>query len=351
MKAFILLFAISLQLTSCSLDQSKEIQAKKPIQSDSMDEKLKFESAVGVIFQDSRGNFWFGSREEGVCKYDGHNFTYYTTKDGLLDDQIRSIDEDSIGNIWFTTAHGISKYNNGLISSYRININTIKTGDWKKSDDITLLSAGNNEGVLSFDGINLQYLPFPSTKQTNPYNVYHVTCISEGMSGTIWFGTYAGVFGYDGNDFTIINDETLGLNNETGVIHVRSILEDSKGRLWIGNNGMGVLLKHGKEIKNFSDEHNLIHPTSTRRGDKSKPGTLEHIFAIEEDAEGNIWFGDRDTGAWKFDGKTMTNYTTKDGLTDDFVISIYKDNNDELWFGLEDGNLLKFNGKEFDEVF
>ncbi len=342
---------MSLQLTSCSLDQTKEIQVKKPIQSDSVDDKLKFESAVGVIFHDSRGNFWFGSREEGVCKYDGQNFTYYTTKDGLLDNQIRTINEDLIGNIWFTTAHGISKYYNGLITSHRININTIKKGEWKKSDDITWLSAGNNEGVLRFDGINLQYLSFPSTKKNNPNNVYHVNCLSEGVNGTIWFGTYAGVFGYDGSDFTIINDETLGLNNETGIIHVRSILEDSKGRLWIGNNGIGVLLKQGEEIINFSEQKNLIHPTSTKRGDKSKPGTLEHIFAIEEDAEGNIWFGDRDTGAWKFDGKIMTNYTTKDGLTNDFVISIYKDNNNELWFGLKDGNVFKFNGMGFDEVF
>ena len=35
---------------------------------------------------------------------------------------------------------------------------------------------------------------------------------------------------------------------------------------------------------------------------------MEHVFAIEEDLEGNIWFGDRDSGAWKYDGKTLTNY-------------------------------------------
>jgi hypothetical protein len=29
------------------------------------------------------------------------------------------------------------------------------------------------------------------------------------------------------------------------------------------------------------------------------------FFAIEEDSEGNIWFGDRDTGAWRYDGKTV----------------------------------------------
>ena len=68
----------------------------------------------------------------------------------------------------------------------------------------------------------------------------------------IWFGTYAGVFGYNGSDFTIINDETLGFDRAIAPLHIRSILEDSKGRLWIGNNGIGVLLKEGDSIINFS---------------------------------------------------------------------------------------------------
>ena len=123
----------------------------------------------------------------------------------------------------------------------------------------------------------------------------------------IWFGTYASVFGYNGIDFTIINDETLGLNKDIELLHIRSILEDSKGRLWIGNNGIGVLLKEGDSIINFSEKNNLIHPTSGRKGDKSMPGTLEHVFTIEEDSQGNIWFGDRDAGIWKYDGKSMTN--------------------------------------------
>lgn len=167
----------------------------------------------------------------------------------------------------------------------------------------------------------------------------------------LWIGTYAGVFGYNGIDFTIINDKTLGLDIEAEPLHIRSILEDSKGRLWIGNNGIGVLLKEADTIINFSEKNNLIHPTSSRRGDKSRPGTVEHVFAIEEDGEGNIWFGDRDTGVWRYDGKTMKNYTINLGQSNDFVHSIYKDNNDELWFVLTNGNAFKFNGKTFDKQF
>lgn len=47
----------------------------------------------------------------------------------------------------------------------------------------------------------------------------------------------------------------------------------------------------------------------------------------------------------------MTNYTQKDGLTDDFAQSIFEDKNGELWFGMGNGHVFKFNGKTFEKQF
>lgn len=52
---------------------------------------------------------------------------------------------------------------------------------------------------------------------------------------------------------------------------VRSILQDSKGNLLIGNNSIGVMRY------------------STRRSRPSPIGPMKHVFAIAEDADGNIW--------------------------------------------------------------
>ena len=95
----------------------------------------------------------------------------------------------------------------------------------------------------------------------------------------------------------------------------------------------------------------ITHPTSGRKGDKSLLGKLEHIFTMAEDSKGNIRFGDRDAGIWKFDGKAMKNYTKKDGLPSDLALSIYKDNNEKLWFGMADGSIYKFNRKAFEKQF
>lgn len=50
---------------------------------------------------DSKGNLWFTSNGGGVFFFDGNIFTNYTKKDGLSDNQVRTIFCDKLGKIWF----------------------------------------------------------------------------------------------------------------------------------------------------------------------------------------------------------------------------------------------------------
>lgn len=132
-------------------------------------------------------------------------------------------------------------------------------------------------------------------------------------------------------------------------MHVRSILEDSKGRLWIGNNGIGVQLKEKDSIIHFSEKYNLFKGEFIRV--KSPEGTLMHVFAIKEDSKGNIWFGDRDTGAWRFDGKEMKNFKLDSFLNTQHIWDIFEDKSGNLLFASGDRGVYKFNGNGFDRVF
>lgn len=69
------------------------------------------------------------------------------------------------------------------------------------------------------------------------------------------------------------------------------------------------------------------------------------------DHQGNIWFGDSDTGVWKYDGKTITNYTKEDGLPSNFIISIHSDRKGNLWVGTIKEGVYQFNGNRFERVF
>ncbi|MBK7805703.1 MAG: hypothetical protein IPJ51_05320 [Saprospiraceae bacterium] len=66
-------------------------------------------NAVYSILEDKSGNFWFSTYDDGVSRYDGKSFTNFTTAQGLAHNTVYNIFEDKIGNIWFSTAGGVSR--------------------------------------------------------------------------------------------------------------------------------------------------------------------------------------------------------------------------------------------------
>lgn len=341
--------------SSCADNKSTPKQVIKPeLVNNAQIDTLKFTSGIRAIYQDSKGNYWFGSHNEGVSFYNGKSFEYFTTNKGLADNQIRSIQEDENGTIWFGTANGVSSYDGKSIKNHLVNRNS--ETEWTKTDKDLWFNAGTHQGLYKFDGQQMNYLAFPNPKDIGTGNLFAVTGISKGKNEMVWFGTYAGVFGFNGNQFTIINDETLRLTVESEKIHVRSIFEDSQGRLWIGNNGIGVILKNGDSIINFSKEKGKLIPmnefeANVQSKQFAKNTGLQSVFAIEEDSEGNIWFGDRDSGAWKFDGESLTNYIINDKSATSMIWTIYNDNSNNLLFGMAAGGVYAFNGESFDKRF
>jgi len=315
---------------------------------------LKFTSGIRSIFQDSKGNYWLGSHTEGMCYYDGKTFEYFTTNDGLQNNQIRSIQEDKNGIIWIVTARGVNSYNGGKLTSYSTEFNAQKT-DWNTTTGNLWFYAGEEDGINRFDGMNMNYLIFPKPKNDNPNKSYGVTGISKDKDGNVWIATYSALFNYNGKRTNIFDEKNMKLEDNE-VLHIRSVLADSKGRIWIGNNGIGVILKERDSITHFSKEQGKLIPlnefeANIKSQQFAKNTGLQSVFAIEEDSEGNIWFGDRDSGAWKYDGKSLTNYTIDNKLSTAMIWSIYNDNNDNLLFGMADGGVYKFNGKSFDKMF
>jgi hypothetical protein len=66
--------------------------------------------SVSAIVEDSSGNMWFGTVSGGVSRYDGVCWATYTTEHGLASNSIGAILEDSSGSLWFGTSGGISEH-------------------------------------------------------------------------------------------------------------------------------------------------------------------------------------------------------------------------------------------------
>lgn len=316
--------------------------------------RLKFTTGVRSILEDSKGNIWFGSYNEGVCLLQNGELQYFTIENGLSDNQVRSIYEDKNGLIWFECGMGLSIYDGQKTTVYlERNYDSINTWNvtgndlWFKGDE----TAGYNKlegnpGVYQYDGKKLSYRALPVKTKLGQENHFSIsTSFVKSKHGTLWFGTYGALIGYNGSDFKVVNDASLGLNDETGHLHIRSLKEDSRGNLWIGNNGIGVFRYDGKEMINFTEQQKL-------RKEDTKGNSLERVFSIGEDAAGNIWFGTVESGVWRYDGHSMTNFAKQDGLVSEHIWTIHKSKQGELWFGgANPSGVYKYNGSSFDRKF
>jgi len=75
-------------------------------------------NAIRSIFQDSRGCIWIGT-DAGVSKWDGDSFVTYNTLDGLIGNKVWWIEEDNEHNLWFACyGAGISKFDGQKFVSY-----------------------------------------------------------------------------------------------------------------------------------------------------------------------------------------------------------------------------------------
>lgn len=350
--------------SSCSRkSQTKEVthetQAEENVQFidhsvDTTTIQLKFTTGIRSILEDSKGNIWFGSHQEGLCLIHNGELKYFTIENGLSDNQVRNIYEDENGVIWFEGGKGLSSYNGEKITTQTVKNYNLKN-EWKISKSSLWFkgdnSVGYNEieeypGVYEYDGQKLSYRTFPIKPKAGEENYYSITTpFVKSKNKTIWFGTYGAAIGYNGSDFIIIDNEYLGLNKETGFLHIRSIMEDSKGNIWIGNNGIGVFKYDGEKTINFTEQQKL-------KKDDTKGNSLERVFAIEEDTLGNIWFGTAASGVWRYDGNSLINFTEKDGLVSEQIWTIYKSKQGEMWFGgANPSGVYKFNGSSFERKY
>ena len=307
-----------------------------------------YNGGVRAILQDRSGNYWFGSHFEGVCRFDGERFQCFTTADGLSDNQVRSIQEDARGTIWFDNGVGISSYSGGTVAA-----STARRYDathawmldpsdlWFKSDG----THGFNQselapGVYRFDGEGFTYLTFPLPLERTDDDGYSLTGICRGKGGRVWLATYEAVFGFDGRTLTTIDGDRMGLRKEEGVPHVRCVFEDSSGRLWIGNNGVGLVMVDGARTA-------LLAELCADAADADQ--SLLRVFSIGEDREGCIWIGTIGGGAWRYDGRTLRQFGERDGLTTKDVMAIYRDRAGDLWVG--GTGVFRFNGTSFDRMY
>src|SRR5215204_2647844 len=89
------LFLMLVFCTSCGgQNQSQSKKENQIVQTKTDSKLLKYTSGVRSILEDSKGNIWFGSYNEGVCLLHNGELQYFTIENGLSNNQVRSIYDD-----------------------------------------------------------------------------------------------------------------------------------------------------------------------------------------------------------------------------------------------------------------
>lgn len=300
---------------------------------------------IRAVFQDKKNNYWFATYGEGVYYSDGKNLFQFTDKDGLCSNFVLDIQEDIAGNLWFNTSEGLCRFDGKKFTDFTDTLKNVSKESLEfKNNDLFFCYNGI---VYRYDGKNFtkfsihptNYHP-SSTNLDRPYGVY---CFLKDRSGNLWFGTdQKGVCRFDGKKFTYFTE--YGLNGGA----VRAMFQDKNGIIWFGNNGYGLFYYDGKKLTNLTKENGLENfDFINKRTTTNSKANLARVWAINEDKEGNLWIGTIDNGIWKYAGKELKNFTTKDGLANNKISSIYKDRQDYLWFITEGEGISKLNKQTF----
>ena len=284
---------------------------------------------VRTMYQDKKGNYWFGTNGNGIIRYDGQKLEKITIEGISPYFRVIEIVEDKAGQIWFGSDELI-KYDGEKFTTYSEK-DGLQDGEiWGLTIDKNgLIWVGTTGGVSHFDGKKFKPFILPETQVENPQPRLSdklVFKIIEDKNGTMWFATDGnGIFKYNKGEFTHLTNKN-GLTDNNA-----DIFEDKQGNIWIGTLSGGTSKFDGTTFTNFT-----------------KDGIIkgEETGGFLEDRKGNIWFLAENVGVYKYDGTNFTLYTTENGLTSNLVLSIFEDNKGQLWFSTWQG-LCIFDGEKF----
>ncbi len=322
---------------------------------------------ITALHEDRSENLWVGT-EYGLYRFRDGEVRLYRAKNGVFNESIRTIAEDSDGSLWIGT------YGSGLAQLKDDLFSRLFTGNGFLDDFIHAILE-DNEGNLWIGSytsglIQLQNSRVISISRENglPENMTHT--VYEDRQGFLWIGTRnSGLCKYGDNRV----EEIFSIEEGLGSNRVRSLFQDSDGALWIGTAGSGLnRLKDG----NFSHYGigdglssdnitailrdssaalwigtdkglNLIKEGKITRYDRQSglPDTHKNINVLLEQAGGGLLIGTK-RGLTRFrDGKFQPFFTGKTGI-DSEVLSLYEDPDKNLWVGTNGSGLACLrNGK------
>ena len=266
--------------------------------------------AITRILQDRKGVYWIASNK-GLFKFVKNSYVHYTTRSGLLDNNISWITEDSKGKLWVASEKGLNKFDGKKFTSITSKESFADYKVWNIIEDReNNLWFSTDTGLYVLKNGEFRLYDKADGKTFSPWSIY------EDNKKNILVGT-------DIRGLVQIKDDDLDLVNSPYFLSnsIWAIYQDERNRFWFGTDS-GLVRSINGTYKLYNSTNNFVD---------------DAVYSIHEDDQNNLWLGTGYNGIYYFDGKNFNK--VKINTTNEFemIYSITQDSNNIIWAGTERG--------------
>mgnify|MGYP006287121329 CR=1 FL=1 len=287
---------------------------------------------VYALEQDKQGYIWMGTGE-GLVRYNGLEFQSFTQSDSLAGIFTTTLHLADNGALWIGHNKGdLSVFQNGNFIPIRIKETQSPVKSIKTANSEYIWAIAQNEGLLRISPQNHHYkiLNHKNLRRKLFYSL--VTTPDFFLLGTSE-GLYKAMLTPGKDSIASVNRiQEIPRTNITAIERRKGL----RGDFWIGTEDSGFFLysENNQQSKQIVD-HSLCLKFDIQ---------YENIQVIEEEPNGNLLLGTWGDGVIKLfydpDKKEYVdsyNFTTENGLNNNFVRDILSDRESNYWFATYGG--------------
>ena len=296
-----------------------------------------------VLLVDQTESLWVGLDTHGITRISGEHRHNMRTDSGLdhsiVDNHVRALFEDRVGNIWVGTQRGISLWSpnsNGFSNFQDGEGEAGLSGSWISNfaeaspSEIWVSIYGGGINRVDLEDRSVEHFSSASTREGLSDD--RVMALQTTSDGELWAGTFKGIsiLSNDGSWRQLRREA----GNPNSLAHhvITDILQDTKDRIWIATHKGGLHLYRPQQ-------------DDFLRYNQAWGMCSDRTLNLFEDRRGILWIGTLREGLCRFDPETETvthfkhDPTDPTSLSSDAAWLVIEDQSGNLWIGTDNGGI------------
>jgi ligand-binding sensor domain-containing protein/signal transduction histidine kinase len=303
--------------------------------------------AVHAIFEAADEGLWVGGSR--LFRLNGGEATEYPLGRGGSQNRVKSIVQTHDGTIWVGTVSGLKKMPPGASSFSSVPGITGTVRFLRQTSDGVLWIGTIGRGLDLYRDGHFSRVSAPDALPSNTLlNLY------EDRERNIWIGTQGGMLrlsrtpvrtitlpdASDSDAETVYQDRDGDVwvaavnlfrvhNGRARLVHfagisgvrIRNVFRDREGALWIGTEGEGAYRHIGSRLIQYSTKQGLVN---------------NFVRAFLQSRDGSVWIA-TDEGVSRWTPRGIRNFNMQNGLCYFSTRSLLEDRNGDIWIGTDHG--------------